>query len=235
VRNEFAMKKEEIFLSDWYRLIFGNAPMAFMLEVLVRTIIVYLALVMVMRLLGKRMSGQLTILEFAVMVLMGAVVAVPFQLPDRGILPSFVVMLCIIILHRGLNWLSFKYRKANKVIQGEMCILVYNGVLKRDSLAENRISKDQLFAQLRDKSIRHLGQVKRVYMEANGLFSVFTDNAGRPGLSVFPEKDQDLLKLEPVDDNLKACSQCGNSMPKEKAQHAACPICGCEEWTNAIK
>jgi len=229
------MKKEEIFLSDWYRLIFGTTPVIFMLEILVRTIIVYLALVVVMRLLGKRMSGQLTILEFAVMVTMGGVVSVPFQIPDRGILPSFVVMLFILILHRGLNWLSFKYRKGNKVLQGDLCILVSDGVLKRENLESNRVSKDQVFAQLRDKSIRHLGQVKRVYMEASGIFSVFTDNSGKPGLSVFPEKDQDLIKLEPVDDNMKACSQCGNIMPKEKVRHAACPVCGCEEWTNAIK
>ena len=229
------MKKEEIVLSDWYRIIFGNAPMEFMLEVLIRTLVVFLALIVLMRILGKRMSGQITIVEFAVMVLMGAVVAVPFQLPDRGILPSFVVMLCILILHRGLNWLSFKYRKANKVLQGEMCILVYDGILKHDALKENRVSKDQVFAQLRDKSIRHLGQVKRVYMEANGLFSVFSDDSGRPGLSVFPEKDPELLKLEPVDENMKACSQCGNIMPKEKDQNSTCPICGCEEWTNAIK
>ncbi|WP_026462313.1 YetF domain-containing protein [Adhaeribacter aquaticus] len=229
------MKKEEIFLSDWYRILFGNTPMEFMLEVFFRTLIVYIALVVVMRLLGKRMNGQLTIIEFAVMLTLGAIVAVPFQIPERGIAPSLVVLVCALVFHRGLNWLSFKYRKVEKVAQGDLCILVHNGVINRSALEANRISKDQLFAQLRDKSIRHLGQVKRVYMEACGLFSVFTEAETKPGLSVLPEKDQALLKQEPVDDQVKACSQCGNIIPTEKAREANCPNCGCEEWTNAIK
>ena len=229
------MKKEEIYLSDWYRWVFGNTPMEFMLEIFIRTIIVYFALLIAMRLLGKRMNGQLTIMEFAIMLTLGAIVAVPFQIAERGIVPSLLVLVVGLVFHRGLNWLSFKYRKVEKVSQGEMRVLVYNGVIDRDALTSNRISKEQLFAQLRDKSIRHLGQVKRVYMEACGLFSVFTEDEEKPGLSVLPERDKDLLRLEPVEDSMKACNECGYIVPKEESRQTACSNCSCETWVNAIK
>jgi hypothetical protein len=53
-------------LADWHRLLLGKAPFAFLLELLLRATVVYLALLLIVRLLGKRMSGQLTNLELGV-------------------------------------------------------------------------------------------------------------------------------------------------------------------------
>jgi hypothetical protein len=66
------MKKYEIHLADWQRMLFGQSPPVFLLEVLIRTIIIYVFLLFVLRWLGKRMSGQLTILEMAVMLTLGS-------------------------------------------------------------------------------------------------------------------------------------------------------------------
>lgn len=77
------MKKEEIYLEDIKRILYGLAPPEFMLEVFIRTIIIYIALLFIVRWLGKRMSGQLTIMEMAIMLVIGAVVSVPMQVPDQ--------------------------------------------------------------------------------------------------------------------------------------------------------
>jgi hypothetical protein len=57
------MKKEDIHLGDWARILFGEAPPIFLLEVFIRTLIVYVFLLYILRWLAKRMSGQLTIME----------------------------------------------------------------------------------------------------------------------------------------------------------------------------
>ncbi|MDX3916076.1 MULTISPECIES: DUF421 domain-containing protein [Olivibacter] len=101
------MKKEEIKLTDIQRILFGETPAAFMLEVFIRTIIIYLALLLVLKLLGKRMTGQLTIAEMAVMITMGAIVAVPMQIPDRGIVQGIIILLLAVAFLRGLNYLSY--------------------------------------------------------------------------------------------------------------------------------
>src|SRR5215203_3912623 len=90
------MKKDEIHLWDIKRILFGQAPPDFLLEVLIRSIVIYLLAMVVMRLLGKRMNGQLTIVELSVIVMMGAVLAVPMQIPDKGLLQGVIVLLTVL-------------------------------------------------------------------------------------------------------------------------------------------
>jgi uncharacterized membrane protein YcaP (DUF421 family) len=71
------MDPGSIRLTDWKRILFGTAPASFLLEVLARTAVMYVALLVVLRLLGKRMSGQITILEMAILISLGAIVSVP--------------------------------------------------------------------------------------------------------------------------------------------------------------
>src|ERR1700712_4094690 len=102
------MKKDEIHLTDISRILFGQSPPLFLLEVFFRTIIIYICLLLVMRWLGKRMSGQLTIMEMTVMLTLGAIVSVGMQVPDRGIVLSLLVLLVTLAFHRGLGELGFK-------------------------------------------------------------------------------------------------------------------------------
>src|SRR5688572_22437587 len=98
------MGKDEIRLSDLQRLLLGDAPFEFLGEVFIRTLMLYIALLVILRLLGKRMSGQLTITEMAVMITLGAIVGSPVQIPDRGVLIAIFILICILALHRGLTY-----------------------------------------------------------------------------------------------------------------------------------
>jgi uncharacterized membrane protein YcaP (DUF421 family) len=150
------MKKEEIHLWDIKRILFGQAPPEFLLEVLVRSIIIYVAAIIIMRWLGKRMNGQLTILEYAVMVVMGATISVPMQIPDRGLLQGFVVLLCILLFLRGVNWIAFHNSKFEKMVQGEVSVLVKDGVLDLKELSRTKISQQQIFEVLSRKKFSNL-------------------------------------------------------------------------------
>lgn len=79
------MKSEQIPIEDWQRILFGNNPPEFMLEVFIRSVIILFTFLVTARLLGKRMNGQLTLTEMAVMVSLGVVISPIMQLPDRGI------------------------------------------------------------------------------------------------------------------------------------------------------
>src|SRR3982750_3522578 len=96
------MKKEEIHLWDVKRILIGQAPPEFLLDVLIRSLIMYIAAILVLRWMGKRMNGQLSIIELAVMVTMGAILAVPMQIPDRGLLQGLLVLVTILALLRGI-------------------------------------------------------------------------------------------------------------------------------------
>jgi uncharacterized membrane protein YcaP (DUF421 family) len=226
------MKKEEIHLDDIKRILFGQAPPIFLLEVLIRTLIIYIFLLFVVRWLGKRMSGQLTIMEMAVMLTLGAIVSVAMQVPDRGILLSMLLLLCTLLFHRGLGKLGFKNVGIEKLTQGRMSLLVVDGVMQMDEMRKCRVSHQQLFAQLRGSGIYNLGKVRRVYMEACGLFSIFEAGEDKPGLAVLPPDDQQMLNIQ-QQANMLACINCG--LVKDKTNELLpCSDCGHDEWVGAV-
>lgn len=228
------MKKEEIQLWDWQRIFIGEAPAEFMLEVFIRTVIIYLLLLIAVRILGKRMSANITTFEMSVMLTLGAVVSVPMQAPDRGLLQGIVILICVVILHRGLSLLTFKSKKLEVITQGDVSLLVKNGIIDVKELKRSAMSHEQLFAQIRGKNFRHLGQVKRVYLEACGLFSIYENPTPRPGLSVLPMKDGNIQHSQLKSDKHAACKNCGNIIEAHANHAGTCEICGVADWDQAV-
>jgi len=199
--------------------------------VFIRTVIVFICLLVVVKWLGKRMSGQLTIMEMAVMLMLGAIVSVGMQMPDRGIALSIVGLICTVIFHRGLGYWGFKNSGIEELTQGKMSLLVADGVMDVREMACCRISRQQLLAQLRAQEIYNLGKVKRMYLEACGAFSVFLTEQQRPGLPVLPPDDR-VPEVKPDSSHL-ACTNCG--FIKETDQAAPdCKSCACKDWTEAV-
>src|SRR5206468_3512674 len=122
----------------------------------------YILAIVVMRWFGKRMNGQLSILELSVMVMMGAIIAVPMQIPDRGVAQGFIVLFVTLGLLRGVNWLAFKNTPFEKLIQGEVTSLVNDGVIDIEELSRSKVTHQQLYEVLRSKKVFQLGRVKRL-------------------------------------------------------------------------
>jgi uncharacterized membrane protein YcaP (DUF421 family) len=225
------MKKEEIFLSDIKRILFGQAPPEFLLEVFFRTLILYLALLFLVRLLGNRMNAQLSIIEMAVMLTLGAVVAVPMQSPDKGILQGLLILCCTLLFHRGINTLAFRSAKFEAKVLNVGCMIVRDGVLQLDEMKKNNVSHEMVLSQLRQKKVYHLGEVKRLYFEATGSFSLYRNKERKPGLPTFPVDDQQMINIQPSSDGYVACVNCGTVSHQKNGE---CRNCRAENWMKAI-
>lgn len=228
--SKHKMKKEEIIPFDLKRMLLGQAPPEFLLEVLIRTLIVYLVAIIIVRLLGKRMNGQISIIEMSVMVLMGAILSLPMQSPDRGIVQGIVALLTVLFLLRGINKLAFRRPRLEKLIHGEAVVLIKDGILQLDQLKATTISKQQLFGVLRSQQITNLSQVKRLYLEAYGDFSIYHNEKPAPGLSILPPNDKDLNE-NLTDSGKQACTNCGTVQEVQ----GPCSNCGQQKWTAAIQ
>jgi uncharacterized membrane protein YcaP (DUF421 family) len=231
------MKKEEIHLEDIMRILFGQAPPEFLLETFIRTAIIYFALLCTVRWLGKRMSGQLTIMEMAVMITIGAIVSVPMQVPDRGLLQGFLLLLCTLLFHRGFNSLGARFTKVDRLLQGKVAVLVKDGVLQLDEMKKSSISHQQIFSELRQENVISLGMVDRLYMEAEGLFSIYKTEEPRPGLPILPPDDTEIadrqsFALTPDSTQILACINCGQI--KEIHSNNVCQTCGDDKFAKAI-
>ncbi|SDE95519.1 Uncharacterized membrane protein YcaP, DUF421 family [Mucilaginibacter pineti] len=226
------MKKEDIRLYDWARILFGEAPPFFLLEVFIRTLIIYIFLLYTLRWLGKRMSGQLTIMELSVMLTLGAIVSASMQLPDHGILAGFLLLLCALAFQRGISYIGVLNSHFEELTQGRPGTLIKDGVLQLDELKKFRVSRQQIFAQLRNQKIYNLGLVERMYLEASGMYSIFSAAEPKPGLSVLPPDDSKIQTMQTEDQDLMACRSCG--MVQQTSENDSCNDCGCREWTRAV-
>jgi uncharacterized membrane protein YcaP (DUF421 family) len=238
LKQQIQMKKEEIHLEDIGRILFGQAPPIFLLEVFVRTLFIYVLLLLIVRWLGKRMSGQLTIMELAVTLTLGAIVSVPMQMPDRGLLQGVLLLLCAVGFQRGISWLGVKSGKFEDLSHGKTSMLIKDGMLQLEQMEKDSISRQQVFSELRQEKIFNLGTVDRLYLEASGLFSVYKAKQPRPGLSIYPPDDRDIFEntdkvgTSVPNQVMLACNSCGYI--KNSAEEGNCPVCGNKNWINAV-
>jgi hypothetical protein len=100
-------------------------------------------------------------------------------------------------------------------------------------MKSSRLTLERLLAQLRSEGIRHLGEVKRLYFEANGSFSLVREENPYPGLTVLPAFDESFLNQQPQGD-YAVCRTCGTKGGDAPAAGAGCPNCGDGKWVPAI-
>ncbi len=229
------MKAEQYQLWDIKRILLGDAPVEFMLEVFLRTLFIFLFLLVIVRLLGKRMNAQLSLTEMSLMITLGAIVSAPMQDPMRGLLPGVVILLCALAALRGVNLLSVKSRKIELLVQGDVKLLVKDGVLQLKQLKREGFEREQVFAHMRSEKITQMGQVARVYLESCGTFSIYKSPSPKPGLSVLPATDYDLIAKQVKSPDLMTCDSCGLVSPTPKSNpQMSCPNCQNTSWTEAI-
>ena len=228
------MKKEDIHLSDIKRILLGEAPPEFLLETLVRSVISFVVLLIILRLLGKRMSGKLTSTEMSVQLMFGAIVSSAMQIPDRGILEGSFALLLVLLFQQGLTWWTYHNQKVEDRLLGTTSLLIKDGVLQLNDMEKEKISRNQLFAKLRSEDIKQLGEIKRLYMETNGKFSLYKSKEKKPGLMVLPKGDKDAVaQLKPHEGTL-VCEECG-VIQAEESQVKECPACKSNNWKPAME
>ncbi len=228
------MKPEEIKLSDWARILFGEVPPSFFIELIIRTLFVFLLLIISMRLLGRRMAAQLSRMEMVALFSLAAAIGVPLQAPDRGLLPALVIAVIVVVVGRVLTSLMFNNQRLEARISDRLTILVKDGVMDIKKIKGTRLTVELVLATLRSQSVRHLGEVKRLYIEANGSFSMVKQEQPSPGLAVIPFNDKAFLD-EQKQTSEQVCKTCGQKQKQQQnANRETCITCGNRDWVPAI-
>lgn len=140
--------------------------------VIIRTIIVYLALLIAMRIMGKRQMGELELPELAVAVLIADLGAHPLQdigIPMMNGLLPIIILFCLQILMAGLNMKSVRFRR---ILFGKPCFLIEDGVINQDEMRHNRFTLEELAEELRSFGITDITQVQYAVLETNGQLNV---------------------------------------------------------------
>jgi len=229
------MNNKDIKPDEWGRIFLGDVPPEFILEVIIRMAFIYIVLVVALRLMGRRMEAMLSRGEMVSLVTLGASVGVAIHTPERGLLPSAMVIIIILCMQLLQGYITSRSSKAERLILDEISTLVEDGRLLPKEMKKSRITRDRLFGALRFKSLKNLGMVQRVYFEAKGTFSIVTysDGEPRPGLCLLPEIDSDFRKEMEFNDEMIACRSCGTITSNDR-NGQKCSNCGKKDWEPAV-
>lgn len=210
-------------------------PFTFLLEVVLRTIIMFAIILTALRASGKRGIKQLSVFELVLIIGLGSAAGDPMFYDDVGILPAFVVFLVVISLYMTVTRLSDRFVKVEKVLEGEPLYVIRDGKLLIDAFKNSGLSQDEFFAALRLSHIEHLGQVRTVLIETSGEFSIlfYPDDEVRYGLPIFPDELKKQLTGNENHDYI-ACAKCGGVLSgKDIKELPTCPECDVCEWVEA--
>lgn len=148
--------------------------------IFVRTVILYFAILISMRIMGKRQLGEMEISEFIVAALIADLAATPLQ--DIGIpllngLVPIIIMFCFEIIIAGLNMRSVKLRK---LTYGRPELIIRDGRIIREAMRKNRFTLDELMQELRAQGLADTAQVEYAVLETNGQLSIILKSGDQP-------------------------------------------------------
>ena len=151
-----------------------------MINICFRTVVLYLLLIVVVRLLGKRQIGQLEPSEFVVTMLVANLASIPMEEPDKSLLHGVLPIVTILVLELLLSAVALRSIKLRKLLCGKPVILIENGNILQENLRKNRITLDELTGHLRSKDVLDIASVQYAILETDGNMSVFPYPAEKP-------------------------------------------------------
>lgn len=151
-----------------------------MILVIIRTLILYMTVVVFLRIMGKRQIGQLQPYELVVIIMISELAAIPME--DTGI-PIINGMIPIFILFASevtLSWIALKSERARGIICGRPSILIEKSQIMEDELRNLRYNINDLLEQLRLKDVTNIADVEYAILETSGQLSVILKSDKRP-------------------------------------------------------
>ena len=138
-----------------------------------RTIVLYLTMIVVIRIMGKRQIGQMEPSEFVVTMMVANLATIPMEDDGITLFAGFVPICVILGAELVLSFLNLKSSKIRKLLCGKPVILIDNGTILQQNLRKTRISLDELTGHLREKDVLDIRSVQYAILETNGNLSVF--------------------------------------------------------------
>lgn len=219
---------------DLGRIFFGDFEPIFFLEIILRTTVLFAYTLVLLRLTGARSIAQLSFFEFAIIIGLGSAVGDPMFYPDVPVVHGIVVITLVVMFHRGLVEITLRSRKAQRALEGGPHLVIRDGVVDMKQLMHTKISTDELFMELRQKEVFNLGQVKRVYIEADGKFSIFKAEGDErfTGLCIFPDEIPNQKHGDRIENGGEyACTACGRVQSIDSGAYlSSCEKCEEKTW-----
>lgn len=146
--------------------------------ILLRTVIVYIFILVGFRLAGKREVGQLAPFDFALILLIANAVQNAMVGPDTSLVGGLVSAAILLVLNATLGRIASKNKRFERLVRGRARVLIHNGKLHCESLEAEGISREELLQALRENGCGSIDHCRLALLEVDGTISVLQREDG---------------------------------------------------------
>src|SRR3954467_6619278 len=141
-------------------------------EFILRGVVVYLFLIAILRITGKRQVGQLAPFDLVLLLVLSNAVQNSMNGGDNSLLGGIISATTLIAFNYFIGFITFRSKKAEAIIEGRPMVLIHNGVLFEDVMARAQLTHHELNSALRQSGCDCVTEVHCAILENNGAISV---------------------------------------------------------------
>ncbi|WP_066385877.1 DUF421 domain-containing protein [Neobacillus mesonae] len=172
------------------------------LNIIFRTLILYIVLLLIFRFMGKREIGELSILDLVVFIMIGEMAVIAIENTKDPLFHTIVPMILLMAIQITLALMSLKSKKFRDLVDGKPTIIINRGKVDEEAMRKHRYNFDDLMMQLREKDVRSIQDVEFAILETSGKLSVI-EKMEDPTKPKNPKKNGDITIPLIMDGNIR--------------------------------
>ena len=166
-----------------------------MITLIFRTLLVYISLIIIMRLMGKRQIGELEVTDLVATLLLSEIASLPITDPNIPVLHAIVPMVVLLSLEVFSSYILLRAPKLKKILSACPTVLIKDGVLDQAALMAVRLSVEELMSEIRQQGFSNLAYVWCAILEKDGKLTILPRSRYSP-------PTQELLNLTSPEESL---------------------------------
>lgn len=147
------------------------------LDIILKTVIFYLILIVIIRLLGKREVGEISVFDLVVILLVADIATMAITEEWALVIPSILSLFALLFLQKIFAFISLYFPKVRRVIDYSPSVIIYEGKLNLKEMKKQKYTIDDLIAQTRILGVMDLNEIRLAILESTGQLSVFKKDA----------------------------------------------------------
>lgn len=172
---------------------------------LLRTTFMYFFIFLIMRLMGKREIGKLSVFDLVISIMIAEIAVIVIETTEKSMLLAIAPIILLVFIQICFAYVSLKNRTLRLWFDGKPSVLIRNGHLNRKEMQKQRYNLDDLMTQLRDNQVTEIDKVELAVLESTGKLSVImkenrsgSEGSGKDSTSKEqePSKNQEYNKFD---------------------------------------
>jgi len=149
-------------------------------ELVLRAVAVYLFVLILIRMSGKRQLGQMSATEFVALLLISNAVQNAMNGGDNSLGAGLLLAVVLVAVSWGIAWINFRSRRIRSIFEGTPTLLIHKGKPVLANLKRELISEGELHTLLRKQGVHHLDIIKTAILESDGTITLERDETAAP-------------------------------------------------------